>query len=44
MNTLADKEHALNEYAHLNILTELTREHTQLVHFSDLQFFHTSAL
>jgi len=33
--TLADKEHALKEYAHINVLTELTREHTQLVHISE---------
>jgi len=33
--TLADEEHALKEYAHLNVLTELTREHTQSIHFSE---------
>ena len=31
----ADKEHTLNEYAHLYVLTELTREHTYLVHLSE---------
>ena len=32
---LADKKHALNEYAHWNVLTEYTHELAQSVHFGE---------